>query len=102
MKMKSKDEFKKTGIKNCTCYYFDHIMRDWDINIDTDFSSILLDEKLYKEKNESILIYGISYKTSKDVKPLRIRYDKIDEFIKILNKIRYSILLDERCDKKFG
>ena len=55
--MKSKDEFKKIGIKNCTCYYFDHIMRDWDINIDTDFSSILLDEKLYIYKKKQTKVF---------------------------------------------
>ena len=34
-------------------------MRAWDIDINTDFSGILLDEKLYKEKNRNILIYGL-------------------------------------------
>ena len=33
-------------------------MRAWDIDINTDFSGILLDEK-YKEKNRNILIYGL-------------------------------------------
>ena len=45
-------------------------MRAWDIDIDTDFSGILLDKKLYQEKNKNILIYGISYKTSTGAKPL--------------------------------
>ena len=31
--MESKDELKETDIRNCTCYYFDDIMRVWD----TDF-----------------------------------------------------------------
>ena len=48
--MESKDELKEIYIKNRTCYYFDDIMRAWDIDTDTDFSGILLDEKLYKEK----------------------------------------------------
>ena len=39
--MESKDELKETDIKNCTCYYFDEIMRI----IDIDFSDILLKEK---------------------------------------------------------
>ena len=30
---------------------------------------------------------------------LRIRYDKIDGFIKIRNKIKYLILFNEWCDK---
>ena len=43
--MESKDELKEIDIKNCTCYYFDDIMRAWDIDIDTDFIGILLDIK---------------------------------------------------------
>ena len=74
-------------------------MRAWDIDIDTDFSGILLDEKLFDEKNENILIYDISYKTSTGAKPLRISYDKIDGFIKIHNKIRYLVLFYDYCDK---
>ena len=62
--MESKDELKEK--------YFDNIMRAWDIDIDTDFSGILLDKILYKEKNENILIYVISYKASTGAKPLHI------------------------------
>ena len=62
-----------------------NIMKAWDIDIDTDFSGILLDEKLYKEKNENIIIYHISCKTSTGSKPLRIWYNIIDRFIKIHN-----------------
>ena len=47
--MESKYELKEIDIKNCTCYYFDDIMRAWDIHIDTDFSDILLGKKLYQE-----------------------------------------------------
>ena len=97
--MENKDELKERDIKNRRCYYFDDIMRAWDIDINTDFSGILLEEKLYKEKNENILIYEISYKTSTGAKPVRIRYDKIDRFIKIHNKIRSLVLFDEWCDK---
>ena len=32
-------------------------------------------------------------------KPLRIKYNKIDGFIKTYNKIRYLVLFDEWCDK---
>ena len=71
--MESKDKLKETDIKNRTCYYFDNIMRAWDRDINIDFSGILLDEKLYKEKYENILIYNISYKTSTGAKPLRFR-----------------------------
>ena len=38
--MDSNDELKETVIKNCTCYYFDDIMRV----IDIDFSDILLNK----------------------------------------------------------
>ena len=77
--MKSKDELKEIDIQNCTCYYSDDIMRAWDIDIYTDFSGILLDEKLYREKYENILIYDKkhSYKTLASAKPFCIRYDKI-------------------------
>ena len=97
--MERKDELKEIDIKNRTCYYFNDIMRAWDIDIDTDFSDILLDKKLYKEKNENILIYDISCKTSTGEKPLRIRYGKIDGFIKIRNKIRYLVFFEGWCDK---
>ena len=42
------------------CYFFDDLMRAWDIDIDTDFNGILLDEKLNKEKNENILIHDFA------------------------------------------
>ena len=76
---------KETHIKYCTCYYFDDIIIFWDRDID--FSDILLGEKLYREKYEYILIYDISYKTSTGAKPLSIRFDKIDGFIKIYEKL---------------
>ena len=56
--MESKDELKEIDIKNCTCYYFDDIMRALDRDID--FSDILLNETLYKEKYKYISIYDIS------------------------------------------
>ena len=84
--MESKDKLKEIDIKSRTCYYFDDIIRFWNRGID--FSDILLDEKLYKGKYENIFIYDISYKTSAG-KALCIRFDKIDGFIKIYDKIRY-------------
>ena len=53
----------------------------------------------YKEKNQNTLICGISYKTWMGGKPLRIRYDEIDGFIKISNKIWYLVLFDDWWDK---
>ena len=39
-------------IKNRTYYYFDNIMRAWDIDIDTDFSDIIVDKKYIKKKTK--------------------------------------------------
>ena len=36
----------------------------------------------------------MSYKTSTGAKPLRIRYDEIDGFVKIQDRIRYLVLFD--------
>ena len=82
IKMESKDQFDTDiDTKNCTYYYFDDLVRVRVRNID--FSDILIDQKLYKQKYENILIYNISYKTLTGGKPLRIRFDKTDGFIKI-------------------
>ena len=95
--MESKNELKETDIKNYVCYYFDDIINGKNIN----FSNILLVKKLY----EDISLYDISYKTSKGPKPLRIRFDKIDGFIMVLDvKIKHLVLfdyglLDKMCDK---
>ena len=73
------------------CCYFDDIITFWDR--DLDFNDTLLDEKLYKEKYENILIDGVSYKTSRGAKPLRIRLDKIiDRYIKT-DKIKMIIVI---------
>ena len=82
--MESKDELKEMDIKKCTCYCFDDIMRVVDI----DFDNILFEAKTYG----NILIYDISYKTFMSSKPLHIRFDEIDEFIKIYAGIRYLVL----------
>ena len=96
--MESKDELKEIDIKNCTCYYFDDIIRTR--NRDIYSSDILLDEKLYKENHKNILIYDISYKTSTGAKPLRFMVDKIEAFLKVHNRIRYLVLFDYGwCDE---
>ena len=69
------NEFKKVCIKSRTCFYFDDIIKLEDFDLD----NILIDEKCH----DKILIYGISYKTLIGPKPLRIRSDKIDGFIRI-------------------
>ena len=95
--MERRDKLKEIDNKNCMCYYFDDIIRFMDR--DTDFN-ILLNGKLYEEKFKNILIYDISYKTSMGAKPLRVRFNKIDGFIKIHNNIRYLVLFDySYCDK---
>ena len=82
----------QSGPESPIMHYF------WDRDID--FSDILVDEKLYKEKCQNILIYDISYKTLTRAKPLHIRFNKIDGFIKIHDKIRYLVLFDYSfCDK---
>ena len=50
--------------------------------------------KNYIKKDEDIIIYDISYKTSMGAKPLHIRFNEADGFIKIHNGIRWLILLD--------
>ena len=72
--MDSDDELKEIDIRNSMCYYFDDIIKIEDVDID-----ILIDEKSYK----NILVYSVSYKSLIDSKPLRIRLDKIDGFIRV-------------------
>ena len=86
--MKSKDELKEIDFKKLMSHYFDDIMVVRDIYSGDN----LLDENLYK-KYENVSIYDISYKNFMGSKPMRIRLDKIDEFIKIYNGIRYLLSL---------
>ena len=75
---------KKVNIKNCTCYHL-HVIIKIEGFV---FDNILLNEKSY----ESILVFNISYKTFIGAKPLRIRFDKVDEFIRVYNGTRYLVL----------
>ena len=96
--MKSKSELKEIGIKNRLCYYFDDNKRK---NTKIKSSSILLNKKLF----ENISVYIISYQSPTGPKILRIRFNKIDEFIIALDgKIKHLVLfnyglLDKICDK---
>ena len=72
--MDSDDELKQIDVRNSMCYYFDDIIKIEDVDID-----ILIDEKSYK----NILVYSVSYKSLIDSKPLRIRLDKINGFIRV-------------------
>ena len=77
--LESNDGLKEINIKNRLCYYSDDIIKTEDFNLD----NILIDEKSF----ENILIYNISYKPLSDAKPLRIRFDKIDGFIRVYDGI---------------
>ena len=78
------NEFKKVHIKNRMCYYFDDIIKLEDFH----FNNILIDEK----SHECILIYYISYETLIGPQSLRIRFDKIDGFIKTYDENKYLVL----------
>ena len=80
------NKFKKVCIKNRTCYYFDDTIQLEDFDLD----NIVIDEKSHK----NILIYDISYKTLIGPKPLRIKFDKIDGFLKIYDGTRYLTIFD--------
>ena len=85
--MKSKNELKEINNKNCVCFYFDDIINGTKSN----FSNILLHKKFY----ENISVYNILCKTPTGLKPLYIRFNKIDGFIISLDgKIKHLILLD--------
>ena len=80
--MESNNKLKEIDSKNGMCFYFGDIIEDFD------FVNILLDEKSFK----NILVYGISCKTLIGVKPLHIRFDKVDGFIGIYDGARYLVL----------
>ena len=75
---------KEINIRNCTCYYFDDLIKIEDFG----FDNTLLDEKSYK----NILVYDISHKTFIGPKSLSIRFDKVDGFTKIYDGTRYLVL----------
>ena len=72
---------KKVCMKNRTCYYFDDItkLEEFDRN------NILIDQI----SHENVLFYDMSYETLIHPKPLPIRFDKIDGFIRIYDGNRY-------------
>ena len=93
-KMENK-EFRTVCVKNRTCYYFDDITKLEDFDSD----NIFIDEKSHKK----FLIYGISCKSLIDSKPLHVRLDKIDGFIRIYDGTRYLTMFgsekyDAICD----
>ena len=81
--MESNNKSKKTDIRNCTCYYFNDIIKIEDFDLDY----ILIDEK----SQEIILVYNISHESLIGAKPLPIRFDKIEESIRFYNGIKYLV-----------
>ena len=79
----------KKYIQNGTCYYSDDVIKFNEYNVDKfNVDNILIFEKLPR----NILVYNISYKTLIDSNPLRIRFDKIDGFIRVYDGTRYLVL----------
>ena len=76
--MDSNDELKEIDIKNDTRYYFDDIITIEDFNL----NNFLRDEKPY----ENVLVYNVSYE-SLSAKLLRVRFDKIDGFIRVFMQL---------------
>ena len=74
---------KKNDIENCTCFYFENIIKIEGFDLD----NILIDEKPY----ENILVYDISHNTWTGTKPLCIRFDKLDLFVKVFDGARYLV-----------
>ena len=83
--MESNDELTEIRVKNRTCYYFDDIIKIEDFH----FENILLDEKWY----ENTLVCDTPYKTLIVAKPLRIRFDKVDRFIRVYDGTGYLVLI---------
>ena len=73
---------KKVSIKNGMCYYYDNIIKFEDFGF----------HKIIRKSYENIFICNISYKILIDAKPLSIRFDKIDGFIRAYNGTRHLLL----------
>ena len=59
----------------------------------------MLDEKLF----ETFLVYDISFQTLIGAKPLRVRFDKIDGFIRVYDGSTYLVLFGpEKYDAIYG
>ena len=73
-------EFEKVWIKNCTCYYFDDIIKLEDFDHD-----IFIEKK----SDGNILIYDILYKLELI---WNLRFFKIDGIMRIYDRTRYLTL----------
>ena len=87
--MESNEKLKEFNIKNQMCYYFDGITKIEDFYFD-----ILINE------NHAKMFWLLTFHTTLiGAKPLRIRFDKVDGFIKDYNGTRYIVLFGlEECD----
>ena len=66
---------------------------------DFDFDNTLIDKKSHK----NVLAYNILHKTFNDYKPLRIRFDKIDGFVKVDDETRYLVFFgSEKYDSIYN
>ena len=74
------------------CYCFNNINKIEDFH----FDNILIGEK----SGKNILVYNISYKTLIDTKPLRLRFDKVDGFIRLNYGTRYLFICRFRFDSQ--
>ena len=81
IKKESNNKLKEISAKNHSCYYFNVIIEDFDIYV-------LIDEKSY----ENIFVYNNSCKTLMGPKPLCIKLNKINGFIKGHDGTRYLVL----------
>ena len=73
--MVSNNELNEIQIKNCTCYYFDDMIKFEDFH----FDDILIDER----SQENVLVYGISYKSLIGAKHFCTRFNEIDGFLSV-------------------
>ena len=89
--MKSKNKLNKIDIKNRVCYIFDDIIHSTNFC----FNNTLINKTLHENISvyENISIYNIPLESSTGLKPLHVRFDKIDGFIISLNdEIKHLVL----------
>ena len=80
------NELKVIDIKNRTWYYFDEIIKIES----SDPDNILIDKKLF----ENVLFYNISLESLIDSEPLRIRFDKIYGFTRVMMELNIYCCLE--------
>ena len=81
--MDSKDESKEIVVKSRMCHYYDNIIKFEGFSLDNN----VIDEKSY----QNVSVCQTSYKNM-IAKPLIIRFNKIDIFIRVYDETRYLVL----------